>query len=337
MDIFDLISFLGGLSLFLFGMQLMGGALEKKAESELRSVLSKMTESATKGFFLGMAVTAVIQSSSATTVMVVGLVNSGLLNLRQAIRIIMGANIGTTVTSWILSLTGLSGDAWYIRIFKPSFFVPVVAVAGIILFLFIKNEKHKDTGLILLGFATLMTGMDAMSESVSGLKNVPEFTNILTLFNNPVMGVATGALLTALIQSSSASVGILQALSATGKITFASAVPIIMGQNIGTCVTAMISSVGANKNAKRASLVHLYFNLGGTVVLLFAYYFVKGIFFPHATDTVQIDQTGIAFVHTAFNVLSTIIWLPFINLLENLTSKPVFSLRKQKDSRRISR
>lgn len=328
MDIFDLLSLLGGLSLFLFGMQLMGGALEKKAESELSSVLSKMTSSPAKGFFLGIIVTAVIQSSSATTVMVVGLVNSGILSLRQAIRIIMGANIGTTITSWILSLTGLAGDAWYIQIFKPSSFVPVLAVIGIIFYLFLRNEKKKDTGLILLGFATLMTGMDAMSSSVSGLKDIPEFTNILTLFTNPILGVLAGALLTAIIQSSSASVGILQALSSTGSITFGSAIPIIMGQNIGTCVTAMISSVGTSKNAKRAALVHLYFNVGGTVVLLIAFYLIKNVFSLSAVDTMEIDQAGIAFVHTVFNILCTVIWLPFVHLLERLTQSSVPPLKR---------
>lgn len=319
MDIFDLLNFLGGLSFFLFGIQLMGGALEKKAESELASVLSNMTSSAVKGFFLGIAVTAIIQSSSATTVMVVGLVNSGILSLRQSIRIIMGANIGTTVTSWILGLTGLAGDEWYIQLFKPSGFVPVTAAVGIVLYLFIKNEKHKDTGLVLLGFATLMTGMDAMSDSVSGLRDVPAFTNVLTLFQSPVLGVLAGTLLTAIIQSSSASVGILQALSATGAVTFGSAIPIIMGQNIGTCVTAMISSVGTSKNAKRTALVHLYFNIGGTVVLLSAYYFIRFAFSLYALDTLKIDGWGIAFVHTVFNILCTVIWLPFVSLLEKLT------------------
>ena len=319
MDIFDLLNFLGGLSFFLFGIQLMGGALEKKAESELGSVLAKMTSSPVKGFFLGIAVTAIIQSSSATTVMVVGLVNSGILTLRQAIRIIMGANIGTTVTSWILGLTGLAGDEWYIQLFKPSGFVPVTAAVGIVLYLFIKNEKHKDTGLVLLGFATLMTGMDAMSDSVSGLRDVPAFTDILTLFTNPILGVLAGALITAIIQSSSASVGILQALSATGAITFGPAIPIIMGQNIGTCVTAMISSVGTSKNAKRAALVHLYFNIGGTVAILTAFYLIKTAFSLDAVDTMKIDGWGIAFVHTVFNILCTVIWLPFVNLLEKLT------------------
>lgn len=331
MDTFDLINLLGGLSFFLFGMQLMGGALEKKAEGELSLILSKMTASPVRGFLLGIGVTAIIQSSSATTVMVVGLVNSSVLSLHQAIYIIMGANIGTTVTSWILSLTGLTGDAWYIQIFKPSTFVPVMAVVGIILYLFIKNEKHKDTGLIFLGFATLMTGMDTMSSSVSGLKDVPEFGSILTLFSNPVAGVLSGTVLTAIIQSSSASVGILQALSATGAVTFGAAIPIVMGQNIGTCVTAMISSVGTSKIAKRAALIHLYFNIGGTVILLIIFYFVKKLFALDFIDSMKIDESGIAFVHTAFNILCTVIWLPFISLLKKICDSPAISFRRVKN------
>lgn len=328
MDIFDLLNLLGGLSFFLFGMQLMGGGLEKKAKGQLKSILASMTSSRFKGFFLGIAVTAVIQSSSATTVMVVGLVNSGILSLRQAIRIIMGANIGTTVTSWILSLTGLSGNGLIIQLFKPSTFVPGVAVAGIVFYLFIKNEGSRDTGQILLGFATLMTGMNTMSVSVSGLQNVPGFAATFTLFENPVFGVLAGTVVTAIVQSSSASIGILQALSATGAVTFGTAIPIIMGQNIGTCVTAMISSVGTSKMAKRAAKMHLYFNIGGTVVILFAYYLIKSIFSFNLLDNMKIDETGIAFIHTAFNILCTVVWLPFIHLLEQITDVSPFSLRK---------
>ncbi len=334
MDIFDLLNLLNGLSLFLFGMQLMGGGLEKKAEGQLSSVLSSMTSSPFKGFFLGIIVTAIIQSSSATTVMVVGLVNSGILSLRQAIRIIMGANIGTTVTSWILSLTGISGDGIIVQLFKPSTFVPVVAVAGIILYLFIKDEGKKDLGQIFLGFATLMTGMSTMSVSVSGLQDVPGFTEIFTLFTNPILGVLAGSVLTAIIQSSSASVGILQALSATGAVTFGTVIPIIMGQNIGTCVTAMISSVGTSKAAKRAARVHLYFNIGGTVVILTAYYIVKSIFSFDLLDHMKIDESGIAFVHTVFNVLCTVVWLPFVHLLERLTFITPFSMRSALKHRR---
>lgn len=318
MDVFDFLNLFGGVSLFLFGMQLMGNGLEKKAGGQLNGILSAMTKSSFKGFFLGMAVTAVIQSSSATTVMVVGFVNSRILTLKQAIHIIMGANIGTTVTSWILSLTGISGDAWYIQAMKPEAFVPVMAMIGIVMFLFIKDKSKKDTGLILLSFATLMTGMDIMSTSVAGLKDVPEFTNILTFFTNPVSGLLLGALLTAVIQSSSASVGILQALSATGAITLGSAVPVIMGQNIGTCVTAMISSIGTNKNARRAAFVHLYFNVIGAIVWLGVFVAIKNMPGMGALDRIKTDSFDIAALHTIFNVLCTFVWLPFTSLLERL-------------------
>ena len=318
MNLFDILALIGGLALFLFGMQLMGNALEKKAGGQLKNILEKMTDSPVKGFLLGLLVTCVIQSSSATTVMVVGFVNSGIMKLRQAITIIMGANIGTTITAWILSLTGVSGDAWYIQLFKPSSFVPVLALIGVIFFMFLKNNKKKDTGVILLGFATLMTGMEAMSDAVAGLKDVPEFANILTLFTNPILGVIAGAVLTAIIQSSSASVGILQALSSTGAISFGAAVPIIMGQNIGTCATALLSCIGANKNAKRTAFVHLYFNVIGTIVLLTAFTIAKSVFSLHFLDSIAIDGFWIAIVHSAFNVTCTVIWFPFTRLLEKL-------------------
>lgn len=329
MGIFDLLNLLCGVSFFLFGMQLMGGALEKKAEGELRTALTAMTSSPWRGFLLGTVATALVQSSSAITVMLVGFVNSAILTLHQALYVIMGANIGTTITSWILSLTGLRGDAWYIQLFKPSTFVPVFAVWGIVLYLFTKNEKRKDTGLVLLGFATLMTGMQTMSASVSGLRNMPEFTQILTVFSNPLWGVVAGAVITAIIQSSSASVGILQALSATGAVTYGTAIPIIMGQNIGTCVTAMISAVGTSKAAKKTAVAHLYFNVGGTVVLLAAYCFVKKFFDLDYFNTLKIDEGGIAFVHTAFNILCTVIWLPFIRLLKKLMDSPAILLKKK--------
>ncbi|MBQ7295490.1 MAG: Na/Pi cotransporter family protein [Clostridia bacterium] len=317
MDIFDILSLVGGLALFLFGMQTMGNALEKKAGGKLKSVLSKMTSNPLSGFLLGLGVTAVIQSSSATTVMVVGFVNSGVMTLHQAISIIMGANIGTTVTAWILSLAGISSSNPFIQLFKPDSFVPVLALIGIVFLMFSKNNKKKDTATILLGFAVLMTGMSAMSDAVAGLKDVPEFTNILTFFTNPILGVLAGAVLTAIIQSSSASVGILQALSSTGAITFGAAIPIIMGQNIGTTVTAMISSLGANKNAKRTAFVHLYFNLIGTAVLLATFYGLDAVIgFAFTENT--IDETGIAIVHTAFNLLCTIVWAPFTKVLEKL-------------------
>jgi len=265
MDIFDFLTLIGGLSLFLFGMKLMGDALEKRAGNKLKTILGKITSKKLTGFLLGLGVTSVIQSSSATTVMVVGFVNSGLISLTQAINVIMGANVGTTVTAWILSLTGISGDSVWIQLLKPSSFTPALAMAGIILYMFCKDDRKKDTGMILLGFATLMFGMEAMTGAVAGLKDVPEFRNILLMFSNPILGVLAGAILTAIIQSSSASVGILQALSTTGQVTYGAALPIIMGQNIGTCVTALISSVGTNKNAKRAAVVHLLFNVIGTV------------------------------------------------------------------------
>ena len=318
MDLFDILALVGGLALFLFGMQLMGNALEKKAGGQLKSILEKMTDNKFKGFLLGLFVTCIIQSSSATTVMVVGFVNSGIMKLRQAISIIMGSNIGTTITAWILSLTGVSGDAWYIQLFKPSSFVPVLALIGVIFYVFLNDHKKKDTGVIFLGFATLMTGMEAMSDAVAGLKDVPAFANILTLFTNPILGVLAGAVLTAIIQSSSASVGILQALSTTGAISFGAAVPIIMGQNIGTCATALLSCIGANKNAKRTAVVHLYFNVIGTVVLLSTFTAVKYIFGLHFLDTMKIDEFWIAVVHTAFNVIATILWFPFTRLLEKL-------------------
>lgn len=318
MNLFDILSLIGGLALFLFGMQLMGNALEKKAGGQLKNILEKMTDSTFKGFLLGLLVTCVIQSSSATTVMVVGFVNSGIMKFRQAISIIMGANIGTTITAWVLSLTGVSGDAWYIQLFKPSSFVPVLALIGVIFFVLLKSNKKKDTGVILLGFATLMTGMQAMSDAVAGLKDVPEFANILTLFTNPILGVLAGAVLTAIIQSSSASVGILQALSSTGAISFGAAVPIIMGQNIGTCATALLSCIGANKNAKRTAVVHLYFNVIGTIVLLAAFTIAKSVFSLHFLDNMAIDGFWIAIVHSAFNVICTVIWFPFTRLLEKL-------------------
>lgn len=261
MDIFDILTMIGGLCLFLFGMNLMGQALERRAGSKLRGLLSKMTTGKLAGLVTGLGVTAVIQSSSATTVMVVGFVNSGLMTLKQAINVIMGANIGTTVTAWILSLAGIESDSVFVRLLKPSSFTPILALFGIIFYMFCKNAKKKDTGMILLGFATLMFGMETMSGAVSGLSGIPAFQNLFILFKNPLLGVFAGAVLTAIIQSSSASVGILQALAATGQVSYGAAIPIIMGQNIGTCVTAMISSVGANKNAKRSALVHLFFNI----------------------------------------------------------------------------
>ena len=317
MTIFDVFALCGGLALFLYGMNLMGDGLERKAGSQLKDLLERLTSNTFKGFLLGMGVTAVIQSSSATTVMVVGFVNSGVMTLRQAIGIIMGANVGTTVTAWVLSLTGIQGDSFLMQMVKPSNFSPVLALIGIILYMFTKKASNKDTGSILLGFAILMTGMEAMSAAVAPLKTMPEFANILLLFQNPIFGVLAGAALTAIIQSSSASVGILQALCVTGAVTYGAAIPIIMGQNIGTCATAMLSSVGTNKSARRTSLVHLYFNVLGTAVCLTAYAIAYYGFKP-ALINQPIDAAGIAVVHTAFNLITTTIMLPMAGLLEKL-------------------
>ncbi|HJB03966.1 MAG TPA: Na/Pi cotransporter family protein [Candidatus Evtepia excrementipullorum] len=322
MDFFNVLTLLGGLSLFLFGMNLMGNSLEKCAGSSLKVLLSKLTSRKILGFLTGLGVTAVIQSSSATTVMVVGFVNSGLLSLRQAIGVIMGANVGTTVTAWILSLTGLDGESFFIRLLEPTSFSPVLALIGVGLTMMAKSERKKDVGMILLGFAVLMFGMDTMSGAVAGLQDVPEFQSIFLMFTNPVLGVLAGAILTAIIQSSSASVGILQALSATGQVTYGAAIPIIMGQNIGTCVTAMISSVGANKNAKRAAVVHLLFNIIGTCVWLSVFYLINAVVHFDFVGN-SIDQLGIAVVHTTFNVLCTALLFPFSGLLEKLACRLV--------------
>lgn len=318
MDIFSVFTLVGGLALFLYGMNTMGDGLEKLSGGRLEKTLEKMTSNIFKAVLLGAGVTMVIQSSSATTVMVVGFVNSGIMKLEQAIGIIMGANVGTTITSWILSLTGIQGDSLLINLLKPTTFSPILAFIGIIMLMFNKRGKSRDIATILLGFAILMFGMDTMSASVKGLAEVPEFTNILMAFsNNPLLGVLAGAIITAVIQSSSASVGILQALSLTGGITFASAIPIVMGQNIGTCVTALISCIGAKKNAKRAAFVHLYFNIIGTIVLMVAYYSLNAVFnFAFADQFV--NPADIAIIHTVFNVSCTIILLPFSKLLGKL-------------------
>lgn len=319
MDVFDLLTLVGGLSLFLFGMNIMGQALERRAGDRLRSLLGRLTTNKAAGLLTGMGITAVIQSSSATTVMVVGFVNSGLMTLKQAINVIMGANIGTTVTAWILSLSGIDSGNFFVKLLKPSSFTPLLALWGIILYMFTGNAKKKDTGMILLGFATLMFGMETMSGAVSGLGSIPQFQNLFILFRNPVLGVLAGAILTAIIQSSSASVGILQALSATGQISYAAAIPIIMGQNIGTCITAMISSVGANKNAKRAAMVHLSFNVIGTTVWLAVFWLVKSILSPAFLDN-SVTLFGIALAHSVFNILCTFLMLPLSGVLEKLVT-----------------
>ena len=322
MNIFNMLSLIGGLSLFLFGMNIMGQALERRAGGKLRTLLGKLTTGRIAGLLTGLGITAVIQSSSATTVMVVGFVNSGLMTLTQAINVIMGANIGTTVTAWILSLAGIDSGNVFIKLLKPSSFTPILALIGIVFYMFCKNAKKKDTGMILLGFATLMFGMEAMSGAVSGLRNVPGFQNLFIMFKNPILGVLAGAVLTAIIQSSSASVGILQALAVTGQVSYGAAIPIIMGQNIGTCVTAMISSVGANKNAKRAAMVHLSFNVIGTVVWLTVFCVMKAVFHPLLLDE-SASLLGIAVAHSVFNVLCTILMLPLTGFLERLVGKLV--------------
>lgn len=322
MTIFNALNLIGGLCLFLFGMNLMGQALERRAGSGLRSLLEKMTKNRLMGLLAGLGVTAVIQSSSATTVMVVGFVNSGLMTLRQSIGVIMGANIGTTVTAWILSLSGIEGSSLLVQMFKPSTFTPILALVGIILYMFCKADKKKDTGMILLGFATLMFGMEAMSSAVSSLRNVPQFREIFLMFSNPILGVLVGAVLTGIIQSSSASVGILQALASTGQVTYGAAIPIIMGQNIGTCVTALLSSIGTNKNARRAALVHLNFNVIGATVGIVLFYVVRAVAAPALLGQAA-SEWGIAVAHSIFNILCTAVLLPMGGLLEKLVLRLV--------------
>ena len=315
MDFFGVLTMLGGLALFLFGMDVMGDGLEKASGGRLEKILEKLTSNKLMAVLLGAGVTAVIQSSSATTVMVVGFVNSGIMKLEQAVGIIMGANVGTTMTSWLLSLTGLEGGSFIMKMLKPSSFAPILAVIGIVFTMFLKkNEQKKNLGAVLLGFMVLMTGMDMMSGAVKPLANVPEFTALFTMFSNPIIGLLVGALVTAIIQSSSASVGILQALSATGAITFGSALPIIMGQNIGTCATAWISGMGASKNARRTSLVHLYFNVVGTIAFLIVFYAVNS-FINFEFMNGPATAFNIAVIHTIFNVFATLLLLPFSNLL----------------------
>ncbi len=318
MNFFDLLSMVGGLALFLFGMHILSEGLEKVSGGRLEKILENLTSNRLKAVLLGAGVTAVIQSSSATTVMVVGFVNSGIMKLSQAIGIIMGANIGTTATSWILSLAGLEGGNFFTNMLKPMSFSPILAMIGVVFIMFLKDEKKKDLGMIFVGFAVLMYGMDAMSSAVEPLKDVPEFTNLFVMFKNPILGMIVGALLTAIIQSSSASVGILQALCATGSVSFAAALPIIMGQNIGTCITAMMSSVGTTKNAKRAAVVHLLFNLIGTTIFMIVFYSINAVVHFEFLETAA-NETGIAVIHTTFNVVATAILLPLASVLEKLS------------------
>lgn len=322
MYILKLISLLGGLALFLFGMDVMGKALERQAGGKLQTILAKMSSNVFKGFFLGLAVTAVIQSSSATTVMVVGFVNSGIMALKQAVGVIMGANVGTTVTAWILSLTALEGDSLLIQLFKPTTLAPLLGVIGIVLYMFTRSEKKQGVGTILLGFTTLMTGMALMSDSMAFLENEKWFADLMVSFTNPILAIVVGAVLTGVIQSSSASVGILQSLCSTGLVTGGVALPIILGQNIGTCVTALISTIGANRNARRAAMVHLYFNLLGVIIFAAIFYGI-GAFVPWGFLTETMGEVNIAMIHTTFNVITTIIMLPLHGVLEKLATLSV--------------
>ena len=322
MYLFKLVSLLGGLALFLFGMDTMGKSLERTAGGKLQTILAKMSSSVPKGFLLGMAATAVIQSSSATTVMVVGFVNSGIMTLHQAVGVIMGSNVGTTVTAWILSLSGLEGDSFLVQLFKPSTLSPLLGTVGIVLYMFTKSEKKQNIGGILLGFMALMTGMDLMSSSMKFLRDEAWFAQLMVSFSNPIIGILVGAALTAIIQSSSASVGILQSMCSTGAVSFGCAIPVILGQNIGTCVTAMMGSIGANKNARRTAMVHLYFNIIGTLIFVVLFYGI-GLFFPWQFLTESCNEMNIALIHTAFNVAATALLLPLNRVLVKLATLSV--------------
>lgn len=333
MDIFAILAFLGGLAFFLYGMSMMGDGLSRASGGKMEKILEQLTSSKWKGVLLGAAVTAVIQSSSATTVMVVGFVNSGIMKLGQAVGVIMGANIGTTATSWILSLTGIEGGNVFMQLLKPSSFAPILALIGAAMLLFFKSEKKKNVGTIMVGFAILMYGMDAMSGAVKPLAEVPEFGNVLMMFTNPVMGVLAGTVITAVIQSSSASVGILQALCATGSVTYGLAIPIIMGQNIGTCITAILSAIGANKNAKRAAAIHLYFNLIGTAVFMVLFYGINMVVhFDFLGDA--IGPANVAIIHSVFNIFTTAILYPFSNMLVKL-AKATVGKEKEGESKEL--
>lgn len=334
MDIFSVFTMIGGLALFLYGMEAMGDGLSKLSGGKLESILEKLTSNRLMAVLLGAGVTAVIQSSSATTVMVVGFVNSGIMKLSQAVGIIMGANIGTTMTSWLLSLVEVEGTGFFMQMLKPTSFSPILAIIGMIMIMTAKGDgnKKKDIGNILVGFAILMFGMDTMSDAVKPLANDPNFTSILTMFSNPILGVIAGAVLTAIIQSSSASVGILQALCASGAMNFGAALPIIMGQNIGTCITAIMSGMGANKNAKRASMIHLYFNLIGTIVFLVVFYIINA-FVQFEFLNGPASATGIALVHSVFNVTCTICWFPFANVLVKLAELTIREKEAEKETK----
>lgn len=329
MDFFSILTLLGGLAMFLYGMQVMGDGLEKLSGGKLEKILENLSSNRLKAVLVGAAVTAVIQSSSATTVMVVGFVNSGIMHLSQAVGFIMGANIGTTITAWILSLAGIESSNFFVKLLNPSSFSPILALVGVIFIVFLHNEKKKDIGNIMVGFAVLMFGMNTMSGAVKPLAQVPEFTNILLKFSNPILGVLAGALLTAVIQSSSASVGILQALCVTGAVQYGTALPIIMGQNIGTCITAMLSSVGATKNAKRAAVVHLYFNIVGTIAFMGVFYLLNTfLHFSFINDVA--GPAGIAVIHSAFNVIATVVLLPFGDILVKMACATIRDTKEEK-------
>lgn len=317
MSLTEVFALIGGLAMFLFGMSLMSDALEKRAGKKLKYFVGTITSNPIKGFLLGLGATLIVQSSSATTVMVVGFVNSGIMTLDQAIGVIMGANLGASVTSWLVSLEGIQG-AGFLTLLKPTSFVPLLALIGVVLYMFLKNKKFKDTGMILLGFAVLMFGMEMMSGSVKGLTNNEQFTRLLILFKNPLIGVLIGTVFTAIIQSSGASVAVLQALTATGSVTYATAVPVIMGQNIGTCITALISSFGASKNAKRAAIIHLSFNVIATLIILPVFYLLNGIF-DFAFMGMAADYVGIAVVHTGFKLIALMLLMPASKLLVRLS------------------
>ena len=327
MDFFSVVTMIGGLAMFLYGMQVMGDGLAKVSGGKMEKILENLTSSKIKAVFLGLAVTAVIQSSSATTVMVVGFVNSGIMKLTQAVGVIMGANIGTTVTAWILSLTGIESSNFFLSLVKPTTFAPILAMVGVVLLMFTKSARKKDVGIIMVGFAVLMFGMETMSGAVEPLADVPEFTGLLLKFANPIAGLLAGTILTAIIQSSSASVGILQALCLTGAVPFSAAFPIIMGQNIGTCVTALLSAIGANKNAKRAAMIHLYFNLIGTIVFMSVFYLINSVVHFAFMDTMATPAT-IAITHSIFNITTTLIWLPFSNFLVKLACMTIRDSKK---------
>lgn len=317
-DVFDVISLFGGLALFLFGMNLMSSSLEKRAGGRLKGLLSNITSNPVKGFLLGVGVTALLQSSSATTVMVVGFVNSGLMTLGQSVSIIVGANLGASITPWLLSLAGVQGGSVILEIFKMSTITPVMAFIGAILYIFQKKPAKRDTGMIFLGFAILMYGMEAMSGAVEGLRDMPQFVEIISVLSNPLVGVLAGMVITAVIQSSSASIGILQALATTGKISYGTAIPVIMGQNIGTCISAILSCIGASKNAKRAAMIHLAFNVISTVVVLPIYYLVYYLF-DMSFAGLAVTSWQIALINTAYKVVSIVVLLPVLRWLEPLS------------------